>query len=169
MVASWTSGSVSLLADSIDFFGDAANYAISLAVLGMAAATRSKAAMFKAATMGAFGVFVLGKAVWSLKAGVPPEAVTMGAIGFAALVANVVVAWMLFRFRTGDANMRSVWICSRNDAIGNVAVMLAAFGVFGTGSAWPDLAVAAVMGTLALVGAVTVLRQARAELRPATV
>ncbi len=163
--ASWTSGSVSLLADSIDFFGDAGNYAISLAVLGMAMAARSRAAVFKAACMGGFGVFVLGKAAWGLQAGVPPEAATMGAVGLVALLVNAGVALMLYRFRTGDANMRSVWICSRNDALGNVAVMLAALGVFGTGSAWPDLLVAAVMGVLALTGAWTVVRQARRELR----
>jgi cation diffusion facilitator family transporter len=163
--ASWTSGSVSLMADSIDFFGDAANYGISLAVLAMAASARSKAALFKASTMGAFGMFVLGKAVYNLQAGVTPEPITMGTVGIAALAVNAGVALMLYRFRSGDANMRSVWICSRNDAIGNVAVMLAAIGVFGTGTAWPDLLVAAVMGVLALTGAWTVLKQAREELR----
>lgn len=165
--ASWTSGSVSLLADSIDFFGDAGNYAISLAVLGMGLATRSKAALFKAACMGAFGVFVLGKALWNLKTGAVPEPATMGVVGFAALAVNAGVALMLYRFRSGDANMRSVWICSRNDALGNVAVMLAALGVFGTGMAWPDLGVAVAMGLLALSGAWTVTRNARAELRTA--
>lgn len=163
--ASWTSGSVSLMADSIDFFGDAANYGLSLAVLAMAASVRSKAALFKAATMGAFGAFVLGKAVYNLQAGVAPEPVTMGSVGLVALAVNAGVALMLYRFREGDSNMRSVWLCSRNDAIGNVAVMLAAVGVFGTGTAWPDLGVAAVMGALALTGAWTVLKQARAELR----
>jgi len=167
--ASWTSGSVSLLADSIDFFGDAGNYALSLAVLGMAMAARSRAAVFKAACMAAFGVFVLGKALWSLQAGLPPEPATMGAVGFAALAVNAGVAWMLYRFRSGDANMRSVWICSRNDALGNLAVMLAALGVFGTGSAWPDLLVATAMAMLALTGASTVLKQARGELRAAAV
>lgn len=162
--ASWTSGSVSLLADSIDFFGDAGNYALSLAVLGMALSTRARAAIFKAACMGAFGLFVLGKAAWNLRTGTPPEPLTMGAVGILALAVNAGVALLLYRFRTGDANMRSVWICSRNDAIGNVAVMLAALGVFGTRSAWPDLLVAAVMGALALTGAWTVLRQARTEL-----
>jgi Co/Zn/Cd efflux system component len=162
--ASWRSGSVSLLADSIDFFGDAANYALSLAVLAMVLSVRAKAALFKAACMGAFGVFVLGKAAWNLHAGVPPEPATMGVVGFAALLVNAGVALMLYRFRTGDANMRSVWICSRNDALGNVAVMLAAAGVLGTGSAWPDLLVAAIMGALALSGASTVLRHAREEL-----
>lgn len=163
--ASWTSASVSLMADSIDFFGDAANYGISLAVLTMAATTRSKAAVFKAATMGSFGLFVIGKAIYNLQAGVTPEPVTMGVVGFLALAVNAGVAATLFRFRTGDSNMRSVWICSRNDAIGNVAVMLAALGVFGIGSAWPDLAVAVVMGVLAISGARTVLKQARMELQ----
>ena len=163
--ASWTSDSVSLLADSIDFFGDAGNYALSLAVLGMGLATRSRAALFKAACMGGFGLFVIGKALWNLRAGTLPEPATMGVVGFAALAVNAGVALLLFRFRSGDSNMRSVWICSRNDALGNVAVMLAALGVFGTGTAWPDLAVAAAMGVLALAGAWTVVRQARRELR----
>jgi len=169
LVASWASDSVSLLADSIDFFGDAGNYAISLAVLGMAMSMRSRAALFKAACMGAFGLFVLGKTVWNLRTGSPPEPATMGAVGLAALAVNAGVALMLYRFRAGDANMRSVWICSRNDALGNVAVMLAAVGVFGTGRAWPDLIVAAAMGMLALTGAGTVLRHARQELRDAPV
>src|SRR5882757_3370991 len=117
------------------------------------------------ACMGGFGVFVVGKAIWNLQMGVPPEAATMGAVGVAALTVNGGVAWMLYRFRTGDANMRSVWICSRNDALGNVAVMLAALGVFGTGSAWPDLAVAVAMGLLALSGSWAVLKHARSELR----
>jgi Co/Zn/Cd efflux system component len=165
--AAWASGSVSLLADSIDFFGDAGNYAISLAVLGMAAPTRARAALFKAGCMGAFGIFVLFRALWNLQAGVVPEPAIMGAVGLAALAVNVGVAAMLYRFRSGDANLRSAWVCSRNDALGNVAVMLAALGVFGTGSAWPDLLVAGVMAALALTGSWTVARQARSELRPA--
>jgi Co/Zn/Cd efflux system component len=159
-------GSVSLLADAVDFFGDAANYGISLAVLGMAQTWRARAALFKGLSMGAFGIFVLGRAAWSAAAGTVPEPVTMGAIGTLALLANVVVAAMLYAWREGDANMRSVWLCSRNDAIGNLAVMAAALGVFGTGSAWPDLAVAAVMGFLALSAAHSIVRHARAELRP---
>lgn len=162
------SGSVSLLADSVDFFGDAANYGISLLVLGMALNWRARAALFKGLTMGAFGVFVLGKALWSVAAGTVPEPATMGAIGLLALVANVSVAVMLYAWREGDANMRSVWLCSRNDAIGNIAVMAAALGVFGTGSGWPDLVVAAVMGLLALTAALSVVRQAGAELRRKT-
>lgn len=165
LAASWSSGSVSLLADSIDFLGDAGNYAISLAVLAMTLAVRARAAVFKAACMGAFGVFVLARAAWGVHAGVPPEPATMGVVGGVALAVNAGVALMLYRFRSGDANMRSVWICSRNDALGNLAVMLAALGVFGTGNAWPDLLVAVAMGCLALSGSWTVLRQARVELR----
>ena len=160
------SGSVSLLADAVDFFGDAANYAISLLVLGMALRWRARAALLKGLSMGTFGVFVLGRAAWSAAAGTVPEPLTMGMIGALALLANVSVAAMLYAWREGDANMRSVWLCSRNDAIGNLAVMAAALGVSGTGSGWPDLAVAAVMGLLALTAARSVIHQARAELRP---
>lgn len=164
LVAGWAAGSVSLLADAIDFFGDAANYAVSLAVLGMAAAVRARAALLKAACMAAFGIFVLSRATWAAIVGSSPEPVTMGVVAMVALAANVGVALMLYRHRTGDANMRSVWICSRNDAIGNLAVGLAALGVFGTGAAWPDLAVAALMALLALSGAWTVVQQALGEL-----
>ncbi len=159
-------GSVALLADAVDFFGDAANYGISLLVLGMALGWRARAALVKGLSMGAFGVFVLGRAVWSAAAGTVPEPVTMGAIGALALLANVSVAVMLYAWREGDANMRSVWLCSRNDAIGNLAVMAAALGVFGTGNGWPDLVVAAVMAVLALTAARSVIQQARTELRP---
>lgn len=157
--------SVSLLADAIDFLGDAANYGVSLAVLGMALHWRARAALLKGLCMGAFGIFVLGRAAWASTHGAAPEAITMGAIGSLALVANVAVAWMLYAWREGDANMRSVWLCSRNDAIGNLAVMAAAAGVVGTGSAWPDLAVAGVMGVLALSAARSVVAQAWQELR----
>jgi len=164
-------GSVSLLADSVDFFGDAANYGISLMVLGMTLTWRARAALLKGLTMGAFGLFVLGRAAWSAATGTAPEPMTMGAIGALALLANVSVAAMLYAWREGDANMRSVWLCSRNDAIGNLAVMAAALGVFGTGRSWPDLAVAVVMGVLALTAARSVIHQAVAELRsvPTTV
>lgn len=161
-------GSVSLLADAVDFFGDAVNYGVSLLVLGLALQWRARAALLKGLTMGAFGMFVLARASWSAITGVLPEPFTMGVIGTLALVANVAVALMLYAWREGDANMRSVWLCSRNDAIGNVAVMGAALGVFGTGSAWPDLAVAMVMAALALTAARSVVRQAGAELQHAS-
>ena len=158
------SGSVSLLADAIDFFGDAGNYAISLAVLAMSSRVRAQAALLKAGCMAALGIFVLARAVWSARTGVVPEPATMGAVALVALVANAGVAALLYRFRAGDSNMRSVWICSCNDALGNIAVALAAWGVFGTGSALPDLAVAAVMAVLALSGSAAVFKQARFEL-----
>ena len=158
-------GSVALLADAIDFFGDAANYGISLAVLSMAPVWRPRAALIKAASMAAFGVFVLGRAAWAATTGVPPEPVTMGAVAALALAVNVGVALLLYRYRTGDSNMRSVWICSRNDAIGNLAVVAAAAGVFGTGSHWPDLVVAAILASLGVSGGVQIVRHAKAELR----
>lgn len=167
VAAGLSAGSVSLLADAVDFFGDAANYAVSLVVLAMATRVRARAAQLKAACMAAFGVFVLARAAWALQSGEVPEPLTMGIVAIVALAANVGVALLLFRYRDGDANMRSVWICSRNDALGNLAVGAAALGVFGTGTAWPDLAVAAFMAVLAITGAVTVFRQARAELRGA--
>ncbi len=162
--AGYHSGSLSLLADAIDFGGDAANYAVSLAVLSAALRWRARTAMLKAACMLGFGVFVLGRAVWGLWYGAAPDPATMGVVGVLALAVNVAVAWMLYAFREGDANMRSVWLCSRNDAVGNLAVMGAALGVFGTGSAWPDLLVAAMMASLALQGGWMVARQAREEL-----
>lgn len=165
IVGGLRSGSVSLLADAIDFAGDAANYAITLVVLSMGLVWRSRAAMVKGLSMLAFGVFVLARAGWLIYAGVVPEALTMGVIGALALVANVSVALMLYAFREGDSNMRSVWLCSRNDAIGNVAVMVAAAGVLGTGSGWPDLIVALIMSGLALSVGYSVVRQARRELR----
>jgi Co/Zn/Cd efflux system component len=169
LVGGWAAGSVSLLADAVDFFGDAANYGISLFVLGMAPVWRSRTALVKGATMGVYGVFVIGTALWRLALGTVPEAATMGAIGFAALAANGLVALLLFAYRNGDSNMRSVWLCTRNDAIGNVAVLLAALGVWQAGSGLPDLFVAGVMGVLGLTAARSVILQARAEMDAAVV
>jgi len=158
-------GSVSLLADSLDFLGDAANYGISLVVLSSSIGARARASRVKAASMLAFGIWVFGQAAWHLFTGRVPSVLTMGVVGTCALLANGLVAGLLFRYRAGDSNMRSVWLCTRNDVLGNVAVLLAALGVFGTGSAWPDLAVAAIMSTLAITSAVQILRQSGAELR----
>ena len=163
------SGSVSLLADAVDFFGDAANYALSLVVLTMALRWRTRVAALKALSMAAFGVFVIGRALWAWSTGVVPEPATMGLVGTLALAANLGVAALLYAYRSGDANMRSVWLCTRNDALGNLAVLAAAAGVFGTGQAWPDLIVAAVMATLALSASRTVLLQVRDEMRSSTV
>lgn len=158
------SGSVSLLADAVDFAGDAANYGLSLAVLSMGLAWRARAALIKGITMGVYGVLVLAKTAWAAAQGIPPEPLTMGLVALLALAVNVGVAIMLYAWRNGDANMRSVWLCSRNDAIGNIAVALAALGVLGTGTAWPDLLVAGVMAALALTASVAIVRHARAEL-----
>lgn len=158
------SGSVSLLADAVDFAGDAANYGITLSVLAMGLAWRSRTAMVKGISMMGFGLFVLARSGWAAMSGIPPEPATMGAIAVLALLANGGVALMLYAHRDGDANMRSVWLCSRNDAIGNVAVILAAAGVFGTGSGWPDLLVAVIMAALALTSGIAVTRQASREL-----
>jgi Co/Zn/Cd efflux system component len=113
----------------------------------------------------ASGSAARGQAAWAAFNGTVPDAATMGGVGFLGLVANVGVAFLLYAFREGDANMRSVWLCSRNDAIGNVAVLLAALGVFGTGTAWPDLAVAVVMSVLGLTAAMSVVRQSQTEIR----
>ena len=162
-------GSVSLLADSLDFFGDAANYAVSLFVLGMALSIRAKAALVKGATLGIFGVGVLAYTAYRLWTGQVPEPLTMGVVAVLALVANVAVALMLYKWREGDSNMQFVWLCSRNDAIGNVAVVAAAGLVAWTGSAWPDLAVAVLMATLGITAARTTIAQAWRELNQTSV
>ena len=163
--AGLAAGSASLQADALDFLGDAANYGISLLVVGMALRYRAMAAFAKGVSMGAFGLWVIATVVWHAVQGTLPSAVMMGAVGFAALTANAISFGILWFHRMGDANMRSAWICTRNDVLGNLAVLLAALGVFGTGTGWPDLVVAATMATLALQGASTVLRQSLGELR----
>jgi Co/Zn/Cd efflux system component len=163
--AGLAAGSVSLQADALDFFGDAANYGLSLSVLSLALAWRARAALVKGVSMGLFGVWVIAAAAANVLAGGTPHAATMGVVGFAALVANLGVALMLYRYRDGDANMRSVWLCTRNDALGNLAVMAAALGVFGTGSLWPDIAVAAVMASLALSASSETISSALRELK----
>ncbi|MBV6325556.1 cation transporter [Duganella violaceipulchra] len=164
VVASMQAHSASLLADSMDFLGDAANYGVSLFVLGMATVWRSRTAYAKGLVMGIFGLVVLVRALWTGLGGYTPAAETMGAVGVLALAANGLVAWWLYAFREGDANMRAVWLCTRNDMIGNCAVLLAALGVFGTGAAWPDVAVASIMAILGLTSAREVIGRARQEL-----
>lgn len=164
MIAGIAGGSKALQADALDFLGDAANYAISLGVAGMALAWRARAAMLKGMTLALLGLYVLAVTAWAIWHGSLPHAEVMGAVGLVALAANGAVALMLYRFRAGDANMRSVWICSRNDAIGNVAVLLAAGGVFGTRTAWPDLVVAAIMAALGISGGMQIMRHASREL-----
>ena len=155
--------SVSLWADALDFAGDAANYAISLAVLSMTLYWRATAALLKGMTMAAFGIFLIIKVIWSWWLGVTPEPMLMGAIGVLALAVNVISALMLYAFRDGDANMRSVWLCSRNDAIANIAIIVAAVGVFGTGTMFPDLFVAFIIAYLGVSSGLSVINQAKAE------
>jgi Co/Zn/Cd efflux system component len=165
IAAGVAAGSASLQADALDFAGDAGNYAISLGVAGMAPLWRARAALAKGLSLAVLALWVLGNTVWHALAGMLPSAGTMGVVGTLALAANAGVALMLYRWRGGDANMRSVWLCSRNDAIGNLAVVLAALGVFGTGTGWPDIIVASVMAALGLTGGWQIVRQSSAELR----
>lgn len=162
--ASWSAQSTALLADAIDFLGDSANYGVSLMALAAGLVWRSRVALAKGWTMALYGVAVLFVAAWNVWRGVTPEPATMAVVGLLALAVNVSVALLLYAFRDGDANMKSVWLCSRNDAIGNVAVVLAAAGVFGTGTLWPDVAVAVVLAALGLFAGRSVIVQARAEL-----
>lgn len=161
-------GSVSLQADALDFLGDSGNYALSLFVLGYSLRVRAGAALFKAASMGVFGLWVIAEVVLNAIRGTVPSADVMGTVGVTAMLANIAVAAMLYRYREGDSNMRSVWLCTRNDVLGNLAVLIAAGVVFVADSPWPDIAVAAIMAGLALSGAVQVSRQALAERRSCT-
>ena len=169
VVAGLAAGSASLQADALDFLGDAGNYIISLLVVGMALRYRAMAAFAKGATMGLFGLWVIGMTAWHAWQDTVPEAFTMGAVGVAALLANAASFALLWAYREGDSNMRSAWVCTRNDVLGNLAVLFAALGVFGTGTGWPDIAVAAIMAALALQGAWTVIGRSWSELRPARV
>jgi len=166
LAASVWSGSTALAADAADFLGDSANYALSLGALALGGAWTSRVALLKGAAMSVYGVAVLAYAAWRAWLGVPPEPVIMGVVGMLALLVNVGVAALLYRFREGDANMRSVWLCTRNDVIANLAVLAAAAGVFGTGTVWPDVAVAAMLALLGLFSGRIVIQHARAELRP---
>lgn len=156
--------SVALFADSLDFLSDSVNYGISLAVLGLAAKRRAQAALFKGLSLGAVGLWVVGNTVWNLAHGTIPRAEIMGIVGMMALLTNSGVAALLFKFRNGDANMTSIWLCSRNDAIGNLAVLAAAGGVWASDTGWPDLAVAALLAWLPLSAAIRIIRQALDEL-----
>jgi Co/Zn/Cd efflux system component len=165
IVASFSAQSVSLLADAVDFLGDAANYGVALFVLGLAPVWRSRTALWKGWLMVGYGVFVLGKSAWQWTAGVVPEPFIMGWVSLLALAVNVGVAALLYAYRQGDAQARSVWLCSRNDALGNLAVMGAAAGVWATAHGWPDIAVALVLAGLALTSGASVIRHAQRELR----
>lgn len=165
MTAGQLAGSQALQADALDFFGDALTYGISLAVIGSSLRVRASAALVKGVSLFLMGLWVLGSTIYTVFVLGVPQAQIMGAVGFLALAANLASVMLLVRYKDGDANVRSVWLCSRNDAIGNVAVMGAALGVWGTASGWPDVAVAAVMAGLFLTSAFQIIRQATREWR----
>ena len=158
-------GSQALQADALDFFADAATYGISLAVIGAPVRVRSTAAIAKAASLTLMGLWVLGSTAYQVVIVGVPRAEVMGVVGFMALAANLASVLILMRYKDGDANVRSIWLCSRNDAIGNVAVMLAAVAVWATATKWPDLAVAALMAGLFLYSSAKILQQSFVELR----
>lgn len=165
MVAGRLAGSQALQADALDFLGDTVTYGLSLAVIGASLRTRAMAALFKGLSLSAMGLWVLGSTAYQLLIAAVPSAEVMGIIGVLALAANLASVGLLLPYKDGDANVRSVWLCSRNDAIGNIAVMGAAMGVWGTATAWPDLAVAILMAGLFLTSSVQILRQAWSEHR----
>ncbi|MHA7970227.1 cation transporter [Rhizobium sp. CAU 1783] len=163
MTAGQLARSQALQADALDFFADAVTYGISLAVIGASLKVRSTAAAAKGISLFFMGFWVFGSTVWRVFFDGMPEAPVMGAIGFMALAANVTSVLLLMNYKDGDANVRSVWLCSRNDAIGNVIVMIAALGVWGTATAWPDLAVAFIMAGLFLNSSAQILWQSWQE------
>ena len=165
MSAGALAGSRALQADALDFFADAATYGISLAVIGASLQIRARAALVKGLSLTIMGVWVAGSTAYHVLVLGVPRAEIMGVIGLLALATNVASVLILLRYKDGDANVRSVWLCSRNDAIGNVAVMIAAAGVWGTATRWPDLAVAAIMAGLFLYSSAQILRQSLREIR----
>lgn len=169
IIAGFTAQSMALQADALDFAGDALTTTISLLVIGQALALRAKAALMKGLILGGMGVWVLGATAYRVIFVGMPDEVTMGTIGFLALAANVLSMVLLMNFREGDANVRAVWLCARNDAIGNVMVMVGALLVAWTATPWPDLIIAAVLATIFVSGAWQIIRQSRAELLSAKV
>jgi Co/Zn/Cd efflux system component len=168
MGAGVLAGSQALQADALDFMGDTLTYGLSLAVIGLSLRVRATAAIIKGFTLALMGLWVFGSTVWHSFVLGMPRAEVMGLIALLALAANLASVLILIKYKDGDANVRSVWLCSRNDAIGNVAVMLAALGVWGAASRWPDVLVAIVLAFLFLHSATKVLRQALEEWRPSS-
>jgi Co/Zn/Cd efflux system component len=165
IVAGQLAGSQALKADALDFLADTVTYGLSLAVIGATLRKRASAALLKGFSLSAMALWVFGSTAYQTLVLGLPKAEVMGMIGVLALAANLASVLFLLPYKDGDANVRSVWLCSRNDAIGNVIVMFAALGVWGTATAWPDLAVAAVMAGIFLTSSVQILRQAWAEYR----
>ena len=165
ITAGLKSGSQALLADALDFAGDSATYTISLLVIGASLRTRAMASLFKGGSLAFIAIIILASSLYRFLGDTVPAAETMGIVGFLALLANLTSLLILMRWRDGDSNVRSVWLCSRNDAIGNVGVIIAGIVVAITGAAWPDLVVAILLATLFLRSSVSIISQARAELK----
>ena len=157
--------SVSLQADALDFLADSMTYGITLLVLGSSLRMRASVAMLKGISMGVLGMWIFARTYTNASEAIVPLAGVMGTVGIVALIANAVSALLLYKFRSGDSNMRSIWLCSRNDAIGNIAIIIAASGVFAMNSGWPDFIVAILMATLSTVASFQIIRQASTELK----
>jgi len=157
--------SVSLQADALDFLADSMTYGITLLVLGSSLRMRASVAMLKGISMGVLGMWIFARTYTNASEAIVPPAGVMGTVGIVALIANAVSALLLYKFRSGDSNMRSIWLCSRNDAIGNIAIIIAASGVFAMNSGWPDFIVAILIATLSTVASFQIMRQASTELK----
>lgn len=164
-IAGFIADSTALKADALDFLGDTVTYAVTLLVIGKPLKIRSIAALLKGFSLGAMALFVLGFTIYRFIIVGQPEPLTMGSIGFLALSANMISVFLLLKYREGDSNIRSVWLCSRNDAIGNIAVILAGIGVFASGTVWPDIIVAFIIAGLFMHSSVKITRQAISEFK----
>lgn len=165
LAGGYLAGSQALKADSLDFIGDGSITLVGLLALGWAAAARSRTALIQGLFLATLGLGVIGTAIWRAFNAIPPEADLMGGIGVVALVVNIMAALVLARFRDqGDATARAIWLFSRNDALANVAVIIAAGLVAWTGEAWPDLVVAGVIALLFLHSAYDIVRDAIGEM-----
>lgn len=160
----YTSKSVSLLADAIDFLGDSINFGASLVVIRMAQKWSSRLALIKGLIMSGWGILVLSRALIAWNSGIVPVHETMTLISFLALFTNGIVAYLLFRHREGDANRRSVWLCARNDAFANITVIIAAQAVAYTSSGFPDIGAAIILGCLGLSSGYSVVKKAYSEI-----
>lgn len=165
LTAGLLASSVSLVADSLDMLGDALVYSFGLFVVARSARMKAISALLKGSIMAAFGLFVLGQAIYKIIVPQVPVFEAIGAVGLLALAANSVCLLLLWRHRADDINMRSVWLCSRNDIIANLSVLVAALGVWLTHSGWPDIIVGLALAVLFLRSALFVLRESTTELR----
>lgn len=165
IIAAWHASSIALLADSMDFMADSVNYGVTLYALSLSVTARAKVALAKGVTMIVYGLVIVAVVGLGLGEAHSPQASWMGGIALLALLTNLGIALLLFKFRDGDSNRQAVWLCTRNDAIANVLVLLAAIGVWWCQARWPDLVVALIIGLLGLSSGIKVIRQARLEMR----